>query len=130
MDVSAAFALATGNPRDAGFVQALMQAEAVLVPDLFVSEACNTAWKYYHIEGASLADIQVLAQRAIGLPDQIVSVADLWADALVLAHQLDHPVYDCLYLVLARQRDAHLLSLDKRLLRLAEGLGIKYVTGE
>jgi predicted nucleic acid-binding protein len=58
----------------------------------------------------------------------VATAAELWQDALLLAHQLDHPVYDCLHLVLAQQHDAHLLTLDKRLRRLAEGLGIALIS--
>ncbi|MEI6110139.1 MAG: hypothetical protein WCP63_00490 [Cyanobium sp. ELA712] len=41
------------------------------------------------------------------------------AEALALATHLDHPVVDCLYLVLARREVAALLSADQRLLKLA-----------
>ena len=43
----------------------------------------------------------------------------LQAEALALATHLDHPVYDCLYLVLARREVATLLSADQKLLELA-----------
>jgi predicted nucleic acid-binding protein len=36
-----------------------------------------------------------------------------------LATHLDHPVYDCLYLVLAYREVVALLSADQRLLKLA-----------
>jgi predicted nucleic acid-binding protein len=38
---------------------------------------------------------------------------------LALACHLDHPVYDCLYLALARREAAILLTDDQRLQRLA-----------
>ena len=41
------------------------------------------------------------------------------AEALALACHLDHPVYDCLYLALARREAALLLTADQRLLQLA-----------
>jgi predicted nucleic acid-binding protein len=41
------------------------------------------------------------------------------AEALALATHLDHPVVDCLYLVLARREVATLLSADQKLLELA-----------
>ena len=41
------------------------------------------------------------------------------AEALALASHLDHPVYDCLYLALARREAALLLTADQRLLQLA-----------
>lgn len=44
----------------------------------------------------------------------------LQAEALALACHHDHPVYDCLYLTLARREAATLISLDRRLQLLAE----------
>ncbi len=43
-------------------------------------------------------------------------------DAIRLSCQLEHPAYDCCYLLLARQHQALLLTLDKKLKRLAEKL--------
>ncbi len=40
--------------------------------------------------------------------------------ALALACHHDHPVYDCLYLALARREAATLISMDRRLQQLAE----------
>ena len=51
--------------------------------------------------------------------DHIEPDRSLQAEALALATHLDHPVYDCLYLVLARREVAALLSADQRLLKLA-----------
>jgi len=41
---------------------------------------------------------------ALALVDHIESDRNLQAEALALATHLDHPVYDCLYLVLAAGR--------------------------
>lgn len=41
-------------------------------------------------------------------------------EALALACHLNHPVYDCLYLALARREAALLLTADQRLKRLAD----------
>jgi hypothetical protein len=45
--------------------------------------------------------------------DHIEPDRTLQAEALALATHLDHPVYDCLYLVLARREVAALLSADQ-----------------
>jgi predicted nucleic acid-binding protein len=41
--------------------------------------------------------------------------ADLTQPAMAIARDLDHPVYDCVYLALARRRHAPLVTLDRRL---------------
>jgi hypothetical protein len=57
--------------------------------------------------------------RAAELVDHIEPDRTLQAEALALATHLDHPVYDCLFLVLARREVATLLSADQKLLELA-----------
>ena len=127
LDVSVAFALVRNQPGMQWIRQAIEAADEVIVPDLYISEASNTAWKFYHIEDASLEEIQLLANRSLALPDQIIPSTELWEEALLLAHSLDHPVYDCLYLALAQQESAHLLTLDKRLRKLATKLDIRLI---
>ena len=95
--------------------EAILAADETLVPDLYIAESSNTAWKFFHIEGASLEQIKQLAQRSMALPDSIFPTYNLWQDALELSHELDHPVYDCMYLVLAQREGAKLLTLDKTL---------------
>ncbi len=128
LDVSAAFPIVTAMEGKQWVAEHLRKADEVLAPDLYISEASTTAWKFFHIDGGSLEDIHLLAKRAMELPDQIIPAADLWQDALELAHELNHPVYDCLYLSLARQRGAALLTLDRELIRKANGLGIDIAT--
>ncbi len=63
--------------------------------------------------------MQARLRRAADLVDHIEPDRTLLAEALALAIHLKHPVYDCLYLVLARREVASLLSAEQRLLDLA-----------
>ena len=76
----------------------------------------------------ALADLQGLADKRGGqhfdpAPEELVDVIEpdrhLLAEALALACHLDHPVYDCLYLALARREAAVLVTADQRLQQLA-----------
>ncbi len=53
------------------------------------------------------------------LVDQIEPDRHLQVEALAMACHLNHPVYDCLYLALARREAATLLTADRRLQSLA-----------
>jgi len=66
------------------------------------------------------ADPQDLLRTTAELVDHLEPDRSLQAEALALAIRLNHPVYDCLYLALARREAATLVSCDQRLLRLAE----------
>jgi predicted nucleic acid-binding protein len=48
------------------------------------------------------------------MPVQIVASGDLVERALDLAVVLEHPIYDCLYLALALDRRARVISADRR----------------
>ena len=74
-----------------------------------LTEVANALWR-----------LQQRLSRAADLVDHIEPDRTLLAEALALATHLDHPVYDCLYLVLARREVALLLSTDRRLLELAK----------
>ena len=60
-----------------------------------------------------------LAAAALGeiwrFVPQIVDVAELTEPAMALAYELDHSVYDCVYLALARRRGATLVTSDQKL---------------
>jgi predicted nucleic acid-binding protein len=53
--------------------------------------------------------------------------ADLMDEAVALALDNRHPVYDCLYLALAIERREPLLTADRKLAELARGSGVDAV---
>ena len=63
--------------------------------------------------------LQLCLSRAAELVDHIEPDRHLQVEALALACHLDHPVYDCLYLALARREAAVLLTADQKLIALA-----------
>ena len=83
-------------------------------PRLMASEAANALWlkaRRGQIErpdaGAALAWLRDMPLR--WHDDETVS-----ADAVRLALNLDHPVYDCLYLALAHRIGATVVTADRR----------------
>lgn len=87
-----------GSSQACAFTEALESAELVLAPELMLTEVTNTLWW------------QCAGQ---------LQAATLQARLRLAADLVDHPVYNCLYLVLARREVASLLSADQRLLDLA-----------
>jgi transposase/predicted nucleic acid-binding protein len=89
LDASAAVRLILADPAAAELAERVGGAALVLAPELMLSELANTLWKL---------------QRADRLND--LDPQELLAEALALACHLNHPVYDCLYLALARREAA------------------------
>jgi hypothetical protein len=92
----------------------------VLPPELMLTEVANTLWKLRRAEQLHTLDPQQLLADARDLVDLVEPDRHLQAEALALACHLNHPVYDCLYLALARREAATLISADRRLCALAE----------
>lgn len=65
-------------------------------------------------------------QRAVTqLPDcfeELTPLRDLVDEAARLSILLNHPIYDCFYLALARREDAPLITADKRLAAAANSI--------
>lgn len=80
-----------------------------------LTEVANALWRLQRAGQLEASGLQQRLIRAADLVDHIEPDRTLLAEAT----HLDHPVYDCLYLVLARREVASLLSADRRLLELA-----------
>lgn len=119
LDASAAIRVITGDPMASSWLEQLNQAPLVLAPELMLSEVANTLWKLQRSGTLNELDPLTLLADARDLVDQIEPDRHLQVEALALACHLDHPVYDCLYLALARREAALLLTADQRLQRLA-----------
>lgn len=106
--------------------RALAGPEATLIaPDLILAEIANAFWKYVRARKLAIEDARLMLARA---PVAFTRLAPLWeviGEALDLAATLDHPVYDCCYIVLARREAAPLAAADKRLAHTAQAYGIE-----
>ena len=95
------------------------QAEALLgdeliVPDLLYAEVGNILWKKQLRGEMDAATAQVGARWLLQLPMHVHDSASLLADALALSLQMQHPAYDCFYLVLAMRADVPMVTADRR----------------
>jgi predicted nucleic acid-binding protein len=120
LDASAAVRLILGDPAAAAAAEQIRGAAVVLAPELMLTEVANTLWKLQKADHLADLDPQQLLADARDLVDRVEADHHLQAEALALACHHDHPVYDCLYLTLARREAASLISLDRRLQQLAE----------
>ena len=101
--------------------EAAISRYAMVAPALIVTEVAHAIWKYHRRgdmdRGTSLEVIRQFAAYPDLRPDMA-----LQPEALQIACEHDHTVYDCLYIALARREGLPLISADKRLLALAGDL--------
>jgi len=125
LDTSAAIDILLNKSDFEIYKRKIEKADAVIAPEIYLSEITNVAWKYNKIANFTHEESFNLAEDGISLVDQFISVKDLWKESLREAMNNDHPVYDCLYVVCARRNDGILLSQDKKLRKLCEELKIQ-----
>lgn len=101
------------------------QADWVIAPTLFISEVTNVFWKYQVMIDYPYASCEKSIEQAIALPDDYLNEIDLYREAFNMACKLNHPIYNVLYLILARRNSALLLTMDKKLKDVATKSGVE-----
>lgn len=87
----------------------------LLAPELFPIECANILWKKVRVRDLTRRDALSNLDLLRLAPVAIVSTRELMPQALELALELQHPVYDCVYLALAIRQGAPLVTADQRL---------------
>jgi predicted nucleic acid-binding protein len=101
------------------------QADRLFAPDLLIIETANTLWKKVRRQGLPQDGALDSLEEAQRFDVELVSSADLLVEALAIACELPHPLYDCLYLLLALRGGRALATADARMREAAEGLGVR-----
>lgn len=127
LDASAAVRLIMRMEDALVLADRLDEASLVLVPGLFRTEVANALWKYVRAEQLSADNAVRRLDEALALPDAEVPDSELLTEALASACRTSHPVYDQLYVILARRHAASLLTRDRRLAKLAGRFGVGLV---
>jgi predicted nucleic acid-binding protein len=95
----------------------LSTGDALLAPDLVVPEVCNAAWLGVRAARLTQSQAEEIARSVPRFFSALISSAALAERAVMIAGELDHPVYDCFYLALADARGVLFITADVRLLR-------------
>lgn len=99
----------------------LVGAERLIAPDLVLVECVNIAWKKWRqgsIDAADVAEIAQLLPEAFAV---LVDSREIIVTAARLSLRLNHPAYDCLYLAVAEDRGARLVTADDKLIKAVWG---------
>lgn len=84
-------------------------------PDFLLVEFGNIVWKKVRLGEVTSSDAEAALQRLSAGPVNLTPTRPLVGTALRLACELDHPVYDCIYLAAAEALDAVVVTADRRL---------------
>ena len=119
LDASAAANIILRTDLAPALIEKLGQGRLVIAPSLFHSEIANTLWKYVRCGDLSKDTALARYAEAVGLVDAFEADEALATEALPAAIRYSHPVYDLLYVILARRHGCRVLTVDKRLITLA-----------
>lgn len=121
VDASVALKWFVEEPGSAEARRLWRQTPDLAAPDILVAEVCNAAWKKVRRAELVPAHATAIARRlARGVLTYSRSEA-LAGRATAIALELDHPVYDCLYLALAEAQASVVVTADRRLTTRLEG---------
>jgi predicted nucleic acid-binding protein len=102
-------------------VSLLNSGAPMIAPDWVLAEVCNAAWKSLRRREIDPVQLDQIAIDVAGPFHRLVPLDRLLRRAVTIAGELDHPVYDCLYLALAETEDAPLITADRRLVDTVRG---------
>jgi predicted nucleic acid-binding protein len=128
LDASAAVKLVVEEPGSAEVRDLLRDrgghADLVLAPELVLAEVGNVVWRLARTGVLTREDAQAALSAVPAIFARLHPVGPLAEEALRLATDGDHPIYDCFYLALARREAATLVTADSRFFRrFAAGAG-------
>lgn len=102
----------------------LLAGEALLLaPQLVLVEAGNAAWKKWLRGEITEQHAKEIARTLPQLFDRLYDNRTLLQRAVDISMELEHPVYDSLYLALCEVENAELVTDDVRLLRRLTDVG-------
>ena len=110
IDASAAYQSLLGARSD----NVLESTSGLVAPDIIVGELLNSRWKNARAQLAAptLEAILSFLKRVRIVPSLAYAI-----EAAELAERMNHPVYDCFYVALARRETLKLLTIDDHLMR-------------
>src|SRR5262249_6882189 len=93
-------------------IAVLRDGAKLIAPDFLIAEVCNAAWRSARLDRISQAQVDEIAANLPRFFDALVSASMLARRGVEIAAQLDHTVYDCLYLALAEAEQAGVVTAD------------------
>ena len=88
--------------------------DALFAPDFLLVECGNIIWKKVRLGELTRADGDVALGALRSGPIDFVGTRPFVERALHLAHEIEHPLYDCLYLAAAEAVGATVVTADRR----------------
>ncbi|MHB1340560.1 MAG: type II toxin-antitoxin system VapC family toxin [Coriobacteriia bacterium] len=123
-DASALVKCLVDEPGSPAAVRVMRAATEIACPELVYAECANAVWKRSHRGLVAGDEASEALATLLAYPLRPLPLADLTADALHIALEFDHPIYDCYYVAAAIQTGFTLVTADRVLAGLAREVGL------
>jgi predicted nucleic acid-binding protein len=97
----------------------LIGREPLVAPDLILLEVHHAMWKRWRRGETSFEAVKGIIAILTSALERVEPSMPLIEAASRLSLALEHPIYDCLYVVLAQDRQLPLITADERLFAIA-----------
>jgi predicted nucleic acid-binding protein len=102
---------------DTPVATALRERHRFAVPDVLFPEIANILWKHVGRGTITAKDVDDALVAIRYFKPRVIPSRSMFADACRLAVALNHPAYDCFYLLAAARLATVVVTADTRLLR-------------
>jgi predicted nucleic acid-binding protein len=109
-----------GNDRAAPW----LERTDLIAPDFIIVEVGNAFWRYIQRKHLEIEEAVEILRQLPGSFARLIPIGDVVIDALRIAKEHDHPIYDCCYLALAQREGRSLVTLDRDMATIATQIGI------
>lgn len=127
LDSSAAIDIALGTDEGMALEALFLQDEKIISCDFLVVECTNVLRKMVRWQQINKEDASRLLEKIINIVDDFWPTKDLRTEVLNESIRLNHAAYDVFYFVLARRTGSTLVTLDKKLMDLADKNGVDII---
>lgn len=124
IDTNVAFRLVV-NPTPG--VEKFFRDEFIIAPHFLLIEMHNVLRKLHHFKGIPLEQILEFRDKSLQIIDAFYPDEKLLSKAFNLSLEINHPIYDCLFLALADLLNQPLVSQDQKLLKKCHKLYIQAI---
>lgn len=105
-------------------IERLIADNQIFAPSFLRLEVVNILRKHHFFNGVSLEIINFYEEQIFSLITAFVPDSELFNTAKKLSFQINHPIYDCLFLALALETSDTFATYDQKLSAKAASLNI------
>ena len=93
---------------------ALLDNDGLIAPSIWLAEATHALWRRARMAEITAKEASERLSELQNAPVPSVASQPHLHQALKLATEIGHPVYDCVYLALAVHHETHVVTADRR----------------